>query len=388
MTHRERFHAVLHGLPYDRMPCCAYGYWPETIDRWEAEGHLPVGTAEKYREIRAHRLPDDSLLEREIDELLGFDFNAQSVYAEAFPLNCSLYPFFEEEIPQTMPDGSRILRNYEGVIMLQKMNGSGGRVSGISPHLEHTLVDRVSWEKEYKPRLQFTESRFDPVEMELLRLESTKRERVLGLHCGSMLGQLRNWMGFEDFCCLPVEDPELFEDMVDTIGELLYRNVEFQLKSGIVFDYAHFWEDLCCNNGAMVIPRVYYHKVGPWYRRITELLKEYGIDLVTVDCDGKVDMLVPTWIENGINVLFPIEYSVWGGSIAPFREKYGYGLRGIGGMRKLVLGEDRSAIDAELERLKPLVELGGYIPCPDHRISPEATWENVRYYTERFKEIF
>ena len=57
-------------------------------------------------------------------------------------------------------------------------------------------------------------------------------------------------------------------------------------------------------------------------------------------------------------------------------------------MRKLVLGEDRSAIDAELERLKPLVELGGYIPCPDHRISPEATWEKVRYYTERFKEIF
>jgi hypothetical protein len=33
---------------------------------------------------------------------------------------------------------------------------------------------------------------------------------------------------------------------------------------------------------------------------------------------------------------------------------------------------DYASIDAEIERLKPLIELGGYIPCPDHRIAPDA----------------
>lgn len=31
-------------------------------------------------------------------------------------------------------------------------------------------------------------------------------------------------------------------------------------------------------------------------------------------------------------------------------------------------------------------ELGGYVPCPDHRIPPEAKWENVVYYTEQLRQ--
>jgi uroporphyrinogen decarboxylase len=57
-------------------------------------------------------------------------------------------------------------------------------------------------------------------------------------------------------------------------------------------------------------------------------------------------------------------------------------------MRKHVFAEDRAAVDAEVERLKPLVELGGFIPCPDHRIAPDAQWDNLRYYCERMRSTF
>ena len=76
--------------------------------------------------------------------------------------------------------------------------------------------------------------------------------------------------------------------------------------------------------------------------------------------------------------MFPIEVGTWNASIAPWREKYGKELRGVGGLDKKVFAKDRAAVDAEIERLKPLVALGGYIPCPDHRISPDAEWDNVR----------
>ena len=39
-------------------------------------------------------------------------------------------------------------------------------------------------------------------------------------------------------------------------------------------------------------------------------------------------------------------------------------------------------------QLKPLVKLGGYIPCPDHRIPLDAKWENVQYYCDKMKEAF
>ena len=86
--------------------------------------------------------------------------------------------------------------------------------------------------------------------------------------------------------------------------------------------------------------------------------------------------------------MFPIEVGTWDASIAPWREKYGRTLRGVGGMNKTVFARDRAAVDAEIERLRPLVDLGGYIPCPDHRLAPDAEWDNVRYYCDRMHAVF
>ena len=109
---------------------------------------------------------------------------------------------------------------------------------------------------------------------------------------------------------------------------------------------------------------------------------------MSLDCDGCIDKLVPIWLQNGVNTMFPIEVGTWGASIAPWRAQYGRELRGIGGMDKRVLAYDRDAVDRELERLKPLVEAGGYIPCPDHRLPPETKWELVQYYCEQFRKFF
>ncbi len=164
--------------------------------------------------------------------------------------------------------------------------------------------------------------------------------------------------------------------------------MEKSLETGAKFDFAHFWEDICFKSGPLINPRVFREKVGPHYRRITDLLSSHGVSIVSLDCDGKIDTLVPIWLENGVNTMFPIEVGTWHASIEPWREKYGRELRGVGGMDKRVFAHDTAAIDAEVERLKPLVELGGYIPCPDHRIAPDGKWENVQYYCGKMREAF
>ena len=67
--------------------------------------------------------------------------------------------------------------------------------------------------------------------------------------------------------------------------------------------------------------------------------------------------------------------------------KYGKGMLGVGGMDKTVLRKDRAAVDAEIERLKPLIALGGFLPCPDHRLMPGTKFELVQYYAEEIKRI-
>ena len=56
-------------------------------------------------------------------------------------------------------------------------------------------------------------------------------------------------------------------------------------------------------------------------------------------------------------------------------------------MDKTVFRKDKAAVDAELERIKRLSALGGFIPCPDHRLMPGSKFELVQYYAEKVKEI-
>jgi uroporphyrinogen decarboxylase len=49
--------------------------------------------------------------------------------------------------------------------------------------------------------------------------------------------------------------------------------------------------------------------------------------------------------------------------------------------------KSKEAIDAELLRLKPLVEEGGYIPTVDHRVPPEVSLENYVYYLKAKRKL-
>ena len=48
MTNRERVDAIMHYQPYDRMPVVAFGYWGETLRKWQAEGHVSEEEAAHY----------------------------------------------------------------------------------------------------------------------------------------------------------------------------------------------------------------------------------------------------------------------------------------------------------------------------------------------------
>ncbi len=42
-----------------------------------------------------------------------------------------------------------------------------------------------------------------------------------------------------------------------------------------------------------------------------------------------IDSLIPIWLENGVNTMFPIEVGTWNASIAPVQEKYAETAAGV-----------------------------------------------------------
>jgi uroporphyrinogen decarboxylase len=58
-----------------------------------------------------------------------------------------------------------------------------------------------------------------------------------------------------------------------------------------------------------------------------------------------------------------------------------------GGVDKRPLTVGPEAIDKELERIKPLIDDGGYIPMLDHSATPDTPYENYCYFLEHLKKI-
>ena len=371
MNNRERMQAIMHYRDYDRMPVVSFGYWHETLTKWRVEGHVTPEEEKGYA--------DNNVYDRASMARLGFDFN----WGGGVGGSSYLFPMFQTEVLRTEPDGSEVVRNGEGLIVKIKPG-----VVSIPAHVGTSLTGREAWEELYLPKLADCEAR---VNAEAIRGRYAEIERLglpVCLSCGSLYGNIRNMLGVEDLAYLAADDEELYEEIIHTVGELCLKVAGRVLALGLTFDFGHFWEDICFKSGPLVRPSVFRELVGPWYKKITSLLKAHGVDIVSVDCDGKIDELVPVWLENGVNTMFPIEVGTWRASFDNWRRIYGKDLRGVGGMDKRVFAQDYTAVDREIERLKPIVDMGGYIPCPDHRIPPDAKWENVQYYCERFRKTF
>ena len=101
--------------------------------------------------------------------------------------------------------------------------------------------------------------------------------------------------------------------------------------------------------------------------------------LYAVDSDGCIDELIPLWIEAGINVCDPVEVAA-GNDIVRFRHKYGRNMAFQGGVDKRRIAEGGHCIEAELERLKPVIDSGGFIPGCDHGIPSDVSWPDFVHY--------
>jgi uroporphyrinogen decarboxylase len=383
LTNRERLRAILHYQPYDRMPILHFGYWRETLEKWALEGHL---TKDEMDAVLVYGKSDidGTKAELGISKKIGFDdnflvFTGQKGNWYEVPL----FPTFENKVIQEFDDGHFIARDLDGVFV----RGRKGATS-IPAEVDHTAKDRETWEKNYAPRLVWSDDRLDKEAIDRLIETNDSRERHMCVYCGSLFGKLRNYWGLAEISYLQVDDPELFDECLNTIADICFTITKKTLETGVKLDFAHFWEDICYNHGPLIQPEVFRSKAGKNYRRIADECNKFGIDIISVDCDGFVEDLVPVWLDNGVNTMFPIEYGAWEYDFSSMRKKFGKELRGVGNINKNALSKDKKAVDQEVERAKRLVDLGGFIPCLDHRIAPDAEWDLVRYYCDKMKEAF
>lgn len=360
MNARERYIATMHYQPRDRCPIMDFGFWQETIAIWEKYG-LPKGV--------------------NTDDFFGMD--PQWLFCGG---NNQLVPGFPEEVLEDKGE-TEVVRTGDGVVIER-----GKFLGSIPRHLDHALKDRDSWNRLFKPMLRPDDPARFPAEDEWKKMvaEWTRPDRdyPLFIGAGSLYGVPRNWFGLERISEIVYDDRPLFEEIIETMADVTIAVLEKILQDGVRPEAASMWEDMCYNSGPLLSPKVFKEVMVPHYKRITATLNRYGVDIVFLDCDGKIDALAPLWLESGVNTMFPIEIGTWGADPYAFRKQYGKEMRLMGGMDKHILAQSKEAIRREVERLAPLVEEGGFIPMPDHRVPPDVPLDNYIYYVEEIKRVW
>lgn len=362
MNSRERWLACMRFQPLDHIPDEEFGYWDETLRDWHAQG-LPEYVSDNGR----------------ADVYFGFETKMGGP-----PIAWSRRPGFAYQV---LEEGERYKKiiDRDGATKLVYTDGS----STIPRFLKYPIETREDWEA-HKKCFDYTDPTRFPSEADWEKWKASvaveNRSQVMCIYCGSLFGWIRDWMGFENVAMACMDDPAWVEEMVDFITEYMYHVFERAIKE-VQFDMASFWEDMAFNHGPIISPTMFRKWLTPHYKKITDLLRANGCDFAIVDCDGNINCVVDGWLDGGVNIMFPLEIR---GGTDPYwmREKFGRKVLLAGGVDKTQLIAGKDAIEAEIKRITPLVQQGGYIPHVDHRVPPDVTYENYLYYLRRKREAF
>jgi len=360
MTNRERFRAIARGellgevfLPFN----LNYGWFMDgTLERWRGEG-LPVGA--------------------DLAALFGF----QPVTMTGGAPYSLLPPFPEETLAED--EETRTFRDGCGVVQ-RVFKVAGG--SKMPQWLDYPIKTRADWLRLRERLDPETPGRY-PADWATAKQQWEARDVPIGLAPGSFFGHtLQRWVGTEGLCLMLYDAPALVEEMLDYLEGFFLELAGRYLAQGFVFDYASFGEDIAYKGRPFMSPAMFRRFFQPHYVRICAMMRAHGIETIFVDSDGDIAELIPLWLEVGINGFSPLEVAAGMDALA-LKRQYGDQVVLAGNIDKRALIAGTQAIDAEVEKVRRLLDLGQYFPAVDHSVPQDVPYDHFRYLLDKLHSL-
>jgi hypothetical protein len=364
MTPRERYIETLTFGSPDRIPLQVGGGRKSTREVWHSQG-LPESVSP--------------------NEIQGFAYEQMGGKLDlpdqekTFHVDERMIPMFEEKIIEERAT-SRIVQDWKGNICEIS--------NAFTPEYLRNAIDFVTrrWIKcpvINRKDWESVQTRYNPSDPGHLpdspaelgkALESRKNPSIL--HFSGPFWQLREWLGFEELCVLFYDDPKWVMEMIqfwkDYILQLMERAFQYHIP-----DEVHISEDMAYKKFAMISPEMTREFLYPVWQEWGDFIRSKNIPLYGMDSDGFVGELIPFWVEAGFTHCDPMEVAA-GNDLPALRERWGKQIAFRGGIDKREMARGGENLKREIERLKPVIHGGGYIPGCDHGIPPDVSWENYQ----------
>jgi len=329
------------------------GLWEETFDRWHGEG-LPRWVND------IHQLHDH----------LGLD---KSFNRDWLQVNYRFHPTPEETV-SVGEGGIETVRSDIGLVLRRTRT-----MRSIPMYLEYPVKDAGDYER-VKHRIDGSDPGRYPEGLEGEVRSRRVRGEAVGANMVGFFAIARELMGLEAACVGFIENPGLMARIVADRVEFAKAVYDRAFGMGGI-DYVQIWEDMAYKTAPLISPGTVRAFFLEGYREIVRYYRSKGVELIMMDSDGHMEGLIPIITESGMDGMYPCEIAA-GTDPVDLRARYP-DLALIGGVDKRALSSGgREGAASEIRRLLPAIRKGRYIPCIDHFVPPDISYDTFRYYLE------
>ena len=326
MTNCERFHATFNADPgVDRCPVIEWAsWWDETIEAWEQNGLQPgLSTQELYQHF-------------------GLDSNTQF-----------WFPHRTENCPKPASYGAPLITDEQDYKELKPFLFPKNAVQSMLCEIEEAL-----------PRYNDGSS-------------------IIWYTLEGFFWYPRELFGIEPHFYSFYDSPELYHRICEDLLEWQLGVVE-EFSRYMKADFMTIAEDMSYNLGSMISEELFEEFIAPYYKRLIPEIKKHGTRVI-IDSDGDISSSIPWFIRAGAEGILPLERQA-GVDIKVLQQQYP-DFFWLGGFDKMCLLKDQEAINAEFDRIVPMLQKGRLIPSVDHQTPPGVSMENYHYYVNKMREV-
>ena len=220
--------------------------------------------------------------------------------------------------------------------------------------------------------------------------ESGRAVILGGLTAGFM--EIAAWTrGFADFFADLASDPELIGYLMDKVIDLKLQYWEIALPMvGDYVDVVQEADDFSGQFEMLFSPRTFRTLMTPRQKYLFGRIKELTDAKIFFHSCGAIRKVIPDLIENGVDILNPVQISATGMDPFELKREYGKDLTFWGGgvdtQRVLGDGTPQGVRDDVRRNIDALAKDGGFIFAAVHNIQGNVPPENVIAMVEALRE--
>ncbi len=216
---------------------------------------------------------------------------------------------------------------------------------------------------------------------------------ILGRNAAGIF-EVALWVrGAENFYCDLLVNEPLAEALLDKVTEIKMqywqRALETVGRNVMIISEA---DDIASQDRPLISPDVYRKMIKPRHARLFGFIKKHappGTKIFYHSCGAIMD-LIPDLIEEGVDILNPVQVSAAGMDTRELKRRFGKDVTFYGGgvdtQRVLPFGTPQEVRDEVKRRIDDLAPGGGFIFNTVHNIQADVPPENIMAMWETLQE--